>query len=49
MRIFAIGDLHLSFSCDKPIPWTIDGEFGGSESVNEIVNCQRALTIIRGS
>ena len=39
----------LKFTCDKPIPWTIDGEFGGKESVNEIVNCQRALTIIRGS
>ena len=40
---------HLTFTCEQPIPWTIDGEFGGSESVNEIVNCQRALTIIRGS
>ena len=40
---------HLTFTCEKPIPWTIDGEFGGKESVNEIVNCQRALTIIRGS
>jgi len=39
---------HLKFTCDKPIPWTIDGEFGGSEPVNEVVNCTKALTIIRG-
>lgn len=39
---------HLTFTCDRPLPWTIDGEFGGNESVNEVVNCQKALTIIRG-
>jgi len=40
---------HLTFTCDHPIPWTADGEFGGSQAVTEIVNCRRALTIIRGS
>ena len=40
---------RLTFTCDRPLPWTIDGEFGGSEPVNEVVNCQKALTIIRGS
>ena len=40
---------HLTFTCDRPLPWTIDGEFGGNEIVNEVVNCQKALTIIRGS
>lgn len=40
---------HLVFTCDCPLPWTIDGEFGGSQAVNEVVNCQQALTIIRGS
>lgn len=39
---------HLVFTCDKPIPWTIDGEYGGNQPVNEIQNCPRALTIIRG-
>lgn len=39
---------HLVFTCDKPIPWTIDGEFGGNETVNEVENCRKALTIIRG-
>ena len=40
---------HLTFTCDRPLPWTLDGEFGGNEMINEVVNCQKALTIIRGS
>ena len=40
---------HLIFSCDKAIPWTIDGEYGGNLPVNEVFNCNKALTIIRGS
>ena len=40
---------HLTFTCDRPLPWTIDGEYGGNQAVNEVVNCQKALTIIRGS
>lgn len=40
---------HITFTCDRPLPWTIDGEFGGEAAVNEVVNCQKALTIIRGS
>lgn len=39
---------HLVFTCDKPIPWTVDGEFGGNQAVNEVVNRQKALTILRG-
>ena len=39
---------HLTFTCDRPLPWTVDGECGGSEPVNEVINCQKALTIIRG-
>lgn len=39
---------HLVFTCEEPIPWTIDGEYGGSREVNEVVNCQGALNIIRG-
>jgi len=40
---------HLVITCDKAIPWTIDGEFGGAQEVNEIINCHKALDIIRGS
>ncbi len=38
---------RLTFTCDQPIPWTIDGEFGGSQLVSQVVNCQKALQIIR--
>ena len=40
---------HLTFTCDRPLPWTIDGEFGGESAVNVVENCPKALTIIRGS
>ena len=39
---------RLTVTCDCPLPWTIDGEYGGSQMVNEVVNCRNALTIIRG-
>ena len=38
----------LTFSCQQPIPWTVDGEFGGSQPVSRVVNRQKALQIIRG-
>ena len=40
---------RLVFTSDQPIPWTIDGEFGGKQTVAEIINCPRALNIVRGS
>ena len=39
---------RLVITCDKEMPWTIDGEYGGSHLVSEVVNHPRALTIIRG-
>ena len=39
----------LTFTCDRPLPWTIDGEFGGSQPVNVITNRQKALQIIQGA
>lgn len=30
----------------EPVPWTADGEYGGSERVNEIENIQKALRFI---
>lgn len=40
---------HLVFTCEEAIPWTIDGEFGGKSTVNEVRNLRKALTILRGS
>lgn len=39
---------HLKFSSPKTIPWTLDGEYGGSHQVNVVDNCKRALSIIMG-
>lgn len=38
---------RLTFTSDQTIPWTLDGEFGGSQPVNHISNRQKALRIIR--
>lgn len=39
---------RLVFSGDRPIPWTIDGEYGGEQTVNIIENCHKCLNIIHG-
>ena len=38
----------VNFICDRPIPWTIDGEYGGSQKVNTVENCPKAITVIQG-
>lgn len=39
---------ELVFTCDRPVSWTVDGEFGGSQMVSRVENRQKALKIIRG-
>ena len=39
---------RLKIACDRAIPWTLDGEFGGDHLAAEIQNCQRAVTIVHG-
>ena len=36
---------YISFSTDAPIPWTLDGEFGGSHQDVSIRNLKKALQI----
>ena len=31
------------------VSWTVDGEFGGDQLVNRVVNRQRALKVVRPS
>ena len=38
----------LTFTCGQPVSWTVDGEFGGSQLINRVVNHQMALQMIRG-
>ncbi|NBI09659.1 diacylglycerol kinase family lipid kinase [Colidextribacter sp. OB.20] len=37
----------LTFTAQQPVSWTVDGEFGGDQPVNRVVNRQKALQIIR--
>ena len=39
-------ELQVTFGA--PVPWTLDGEFGGAPAVAEIVNRQKAVTIVYG-
>ena len=39
---------QLKFTSEKPIPWTVDGEYGGSHQVSLLQNHRQALTILSG-
>ena len=39
---------RLRVACGQELPWTLDGEFGGAPAVAEIVNRQKAVTIVYG-
>ncbi len=36
----------LKFESDEPIPWTVDGEFGGDVTIAEVTNLPRAFSIL---
>ena len=40
---------RLRISCGQSLPWTLDGEFGGSHKVVEIANCRKAVAIVYGA
>ena len=46
--IVALRASHLSFTCPEPLPWTLDGEFGGEHTTTEIENLPRAVVIACG-
>jgi len=37
---------RITFDFDGPVPWTLDGEFGGAVRQAEIRNCRKALRIM---
>lgn len=39
---------RVTVECDVPVPWTLDGEFGGEVQNAEIRNLHRAVRIVRG-
>ena len=36
----------ITFESDEPIPWTLDGEFGGEVTTAHIENLPRAFSVI---
>ena len=40
---------QITFRGDRPISWTVDGEFGGEFEESQVVNRRRALKIIQGT
>ncbi len=45
-RIHSFQTKHIQFAFDRPISWTLDGEFGGVVTNVSICNHQKALTIM---
>lgn len=39
---------EVTFNGSKPIPWTLDGEYGGTYAVSRAVNRSRALNVVFG-
>lgn len=39
----------LTFTCDRPVAWTVDGEFGGEQESTTVKNLNKALTIACGA
>lgn len=39
---------HLKVTCDRALPWTLDGEYGGNPEIAEISACERAISIVYG-
>ena len=38
----------VTFTCDKPVAWTVDGEFGGERAVTRVENLPRAFVLAYG-
>lgn len=40
---------RVTFTCDKPVSWTVDGEFGGEQAVTTIENLPKAFVLACGA
>jgi len=40
---------RVTISCDRPIPWTVDGEYGGTYAVSHLEICHKAITVVHGT
>lgn len=45
--IYSTKTSSITFTCDKEVPWNIDGENGGRAKIANIKNLQKAITFMR--
>lgn len=46
--VLSFSTSKLKVTCAKPLPWTLDGEYGGDPKVADIENRKQVLSIIHG-
>lgn len=46
--VISLRTSRLNITCPEELPWTLDGEYGGSHETNVVENCRRAITIVQG-
>ncbi len=47
--VLALHTAHLKLTCERSIPWTLDGEYGGDHDEVEVKVCRRAIEIVHGA
>ena len=47
--VVAFSASEVTFSCDRDVAWTVDGEFGGEHAVTAVRNQTRAITMACGT
>lgn len=48
IKFFRTDRITFTSLSDEPITWTLDGEYGGNATVNEVVNHKKAVSFIVG-
>lgn len=46
--VLSLRTSHLDINCVNPLPWTLDGEYGGDHKAAHIKNQSQAVTIVYG-
>lgn len=47
--VIAFHSTHVKLRCTRALPWTLDGEYGGSPKTAEISACHPAITVVYGA
>lgn len=47
-NVIGFQSAHITFECQEPVAWTLDGEYGGDVELAQIQNLSQAIRIMRG-